>query len=231
MKKSSLDSNYLMLALFKIDLLDQTYPQEKLAEREQIINNIQQELKEDKKVEIETKEPEKEARDIKIKEIGKTIKNIKDVRVNNTFVNANKESLNKFKKLWNDLDNYTLDRKYGAYVCELIDVAPVAASEDYLVLGHKYDSFVDKGNNNIFDYEKTVKEILGEKVKLVFITDKDWKNYKEEYIKKTKENYKYEIIKEETEKIVIDNSEEQLDNDIIKKANELFDDTKIEIEE
>ena len=119
-------------------------------------------------MQIKEKEPSK-----KIEKSLKII-NIKDTRVNNTFAGADKNILKDYKDKWSDLENYTLDRKYGSYVCELIDLTPVVASLEYLVLTHKYDSFVEKGNNNINKYEKVINELMNKSVKMVFITEKEW---------------------------------------------------------
>ena len=228
MKKNNLDNDYLMLALYKIELLkakEEEYVNVEFnnepIETEVLNENIVESDKE--KEEIKTSKKKKKTKTVRIVDI-------KNTRVNNTFVAADKEILNKFKNKWSELDDYTLDRKYGAYVCELIDVTPVVASNDYLVLTHKYDSFVDKGNTNISNYEDVIKKILKEKVKIVFITDKDWNIYKKEYIENNSKGIKYQPIEEIVEEI--ETIEElQEDSDIINKANELFDNIEIEIEE
>ena len=178
MKKNNLDSDYLMLALYKIDLLNNDVSKNTEYMKQENIPTIIEDKKEEIKKEIlpEEKEVKRKKKSIK------RIVDIKNTRVNNTFVDANKDELKKIKNKWNDLDNYTLDRKYGACVCELIDVTPVVASKDYLVLTHKYDSFVDKGNSNITSYEEAIKKILDVDVKIVFITEKEWNKYKNEYI-------------------------------------------------
>ena len=226
MKKNNLDSDYLMLALYKIDLLNKDVSNNiEYVEQENITNTIEvknEEIKEE--VLSDKKEVKRKKKSIK------RIVDIKNTRVNNTFVDANKDELKKIKNKWNDLDNYTLDRKYGACVCELIDVTPVVASKDYLVLTHKYDSFVDKGNSNINSYEEAIKKILDLDLKIVFITEKEWNKYKKEYIENTSKDIKYNLIDEKTEEV---NNEEEIEeeHDIIKKANELFDNIEIEIEE
>ena len=156
--------------------------------------------------------------------------NIKDTRVNNTFVDADKSVLKKIKEKWNELENYTLDRKYGSYVCELIDLKPVVASSKYLVLTHKYDSFIDKGNSNINKYEEVINKFLNIPIKMVFITENEWTKYKNEYIDNNSKGIKYQIIEEKIEEYE-NNQENNKDSDIIEKASELFDNIEIEIEE
>ena len=227
MKRNNMDYNYLLLSLYKIDLFtkescNSNKCDELIIEKKESVENISQPKIDE--MQIKEKEPSK-----KIEKSLKII-NIKDTRVNNTFAGADKNILKDYKDKWSDLENYTLDRKYGSYVCELIDLTPVVASLDYLVLTHKYDSFVEKGNNNINKYEKVINELMNKSVKMVFITEKEWNEYKKDYIDKNSKGIKYQIIDEQIEEIKnVEEKEEK--NDIIEKANELFNNIDIEIEE
>ena len=227
MKRNNMDYNYLLLSLYKIDLFtkescNSNKCDELIIEKKESVENISQPKIDE--MQIKEKEPSK-----KIEKSLKII-NIKDTRVNNTFAGADKNILKDYKDKWSDLENYTLDRKYGSYVCELIDLTPVVASLEYLVLTHKYDSFVEKGNNNINKYEKVINELMNKSVKMVFITEKEWNEYKKDYIDKNSKGIKYQIIDEQIEEIKnVEEKEEK--NDIIEKANELFNNIDIEIEE
>ena len=79
--------------------------------------------------------------------------NFKNIRVNNTFVEANKKSLTEIKNRWDKLNDHTFDKENGAIVCELLDATPTAASNSYLILTYNYDSFVEKGNMYIEKYQ------------------------------------------------------------------------------
>lgn len=225
MKKTNLETDYLMLGLYKISLLNKEFSTPMVEEQNTIVEGKEPivEVKKDEPI-IESKSSKKVSKKEKI------VVDIKNVRMNNVFAQADKEILKDIKSNWNKLDEYTLDRKVGAYVCELIDVTPVVAGKDYLALSHKYDSFVDKGNSNIFDYEDTIKKIFKKNYKIVFITDAEWKKFKEEYINNSSKGIKYEL-KEETVEEIDNSTEDTVDSDIIKKANELFDNIEIEIEE
>ena len=228
MKKSNLDFDYLMLSLHKIELLDNKNEEEIIEPNYTKIEDNNSNIRSFINNKIENDDT-KNVIDKKEEKIIKIV-NIKDTRVNNTFVDADKSVLKKIKEKWNELENYTLDRKYGSYVCELIDLKPVVASSKYLVLTHKYDSFIDKGNSNINKYEEVINKFLNIPIKMVFITENEWTKYKNEYIDNNSKGIKYQIIEEKIEEYE-NNQENNKDSDIIEKASELFDNIEIEIEE
>ena len=228
MKKSNLDFDYLMLSLHKIELLDNKNEEKIIEPNYTKIEDNNSNIRSFINNKIENDDT-KNVIDKKEEKIIKIV-NIKDTRVNNTFVDADKSVLKKIKEKWNELENYTLDRKYGSYVCELIDLKPVVASSKYLVLTHKYDSFIDKGNSNINKYEEVINKFLNIPIKMVFITENEWTKYKDEYIDNNSKGIKYQIIEEKIEEYE-NNQENNKDSDIIEKASELFDNIEIEIEE
>ena len=228
MKKSNLDFDYLMLSLHKIELLDNKNEEKIIEPNYTKIEDNNSNIRSFINNKIENDDT-KNVIDKKEEKIIKIV-NIKDTRVNNTFVDADKSVLKKIKEKWNELENYTLDRKYGSYVCELIDLKPVVASSKYLVLTHKYDSFIDKGNSNINKYEEVINKFLNIPIKMVFITENEWTKYKNEYIDNNSKGIKYQIIEEKIEEYE-NNQENNKDSDIIEKASELFDNIEIEIEE
>lgn len=117
----------------------------------------------------------------------------KNVRVNNAFVDADKTILNNIQNSWNDLSKYTFDSDYGAIACSLMDSKPVLASSKYIVIMFKYDSLVDKSNNNFYEIQKFIAKLTGVVYKIVCVTKDEWDKKKQEYIikKRNKENYFY----------------------------------------
>ena len=184
------------------------------------------EKKEEKSVTIELKEEV---------DVNNSIdEEFKKIRINNTFVGVNKQSLNEIKDKWNDLNNFTFDKEFGALVCELIDATPIAASNEYLILEYSYDSFVEKGNMYIQKYEDALKKTIAIDRKLIFVTKSEWLEIKKNYIENIKNNVKYSYIEEKQmpDNIAKKNiSNSKKNSDIIEKANELFDISKIEIKE
>ncbi|MBQ7104677.1 MAG: DNA polymerase III subunit gamma/tau [Bacilli bacterium] len=234
MKNSSVGKIYLELTLFELCKNENTLPVEKSKE----IN----EVKKDNRIEIiEKKEKistvsvgEKIETPVMIEKNIKQNKNIKNIRINNTFVEVNKKSLNDIKNDWSKLNDYTFDKEQGALVCELLDAVPVAASTKYLMLAYNYDSFVEKGNMYVDKYEKILKNILNLDVKIVFLTNKEWIDVKKTYIENIKNNVQYNYIDEmvEENEIQIDLSTSSIpdkSSDLLEKANELFNMEKIEI--
>jgi len=232
MKNSSIGKIYLEISLF--ELCTETVEKKDVAIKEEKIININPvstetvEIKKDEKI----KEIKKE--EIEVKNNYKPISsNFKNIRVNNTFVEANKKSLTEIKNRWDKLNDHTFDKENGAIVCELLDATPTAASNNYLILTYNYDSFVEKGNMYIEKYEKVLQDILDLSHKLVFLTNEEWNKNKNEYIENIKNNVKYNYIDEESQvqEEVMDDFEsvENKTSEIIEKANQLFDMSKIEI--
>lgn len=141
------------------------------------------------------------------------------VRVNNTFCNANKKFLIDIKQKWNLLDNYTFDAKNGSMVCDLIDCCPVVASDTNLILTSNYETMTSKINSKLKKYELVLKEKLNIDLKIVVVTDSQWKTLKEEYMNNIKNGYKYSYITDENS-----SKKEKTQNNIHEKAKELFGD-------
>ncbi len=232
MKNSSIGKIYLEISLF--ELCTETVEKNNtivVEEKRVNINSISTETDERKN---ETKIENSKKEDMEIKHSYKSVNNnLKNIRVNNTFVEANKQCLTDIKNKWDKLNDHTFDKENGAIVCELLDATPTAASDTYLILTYNYDSFVEKGNMYIDKYEKVLKDILDLSHKLVFLTNEEWNKNKNEYIENIKNNVKYNYIDEESqvqEEIPEDSiSVENKTSEIIEKANQLFDMSKIEI--
>ena len=230
MKDSSISKIYFELEIFK---LCQEERQEQVLPT--VENVIQQKIeKEQPKKEID--QPKEKIDIPKEQQPPKQSDNkLKNIRINNTFVEVNKKSLLDIKNEWEKLNDFTFDKEYGALVCELLDATPIAASNLYLMLDYNYDSFVEKGNMHLTKYEQALKNTIGLDRKLVFVTNSEWLKIKNEYIENIKNNVKYNYIDETMEKT--DNSDDSSSesetpkSDILSKASELFDMDKIEIKE
>ena len=153
----------------------------------------------------------------------KIVKNIDDimkVRVNNTLANANKQILNKEQENFKLLNDFTFDQEIGYIVCNLLDATVRAASDDSIIISYEYDSSVKR---NLLELEKITyvyNKITNSNKKLAIITDEEWENEKNKYIKSLKDGVQYQVIDEPQEVY-----EEQVKNDIItNSAVELFGD-------
>ena len=139
----------------------------------------------------------------------------------------------RIRQLWNNLNNYTFDRDYGAIVCDLIDSMPVVASKSYIILTYNYQSFVDKGNKLLNKYNDVLKNLLNLDHKIIFITADEWNQEKQKYITNLKNNIKYELIDEndvdDSEEISVQPEVENDDDNLIQKVTDLFGKDNVEI--
>lgn len=201
---------------------------------------IEQNIEQNKKrsnAEISKKKDKQEIRNIKVERNNVDIDDLKKIRINNTFVNANKENLQIIKDKWNELKKFAFDKEYGAKVCLLLDGNPVVASENYLVLTYQYSTSADKANEDYLELEKILRDTINCNNYIVAINNEDWKVARNEYIKKLNSGEKYQlqkdiyIDKEQKKDVIISNEESNNFNhgDIEEKVYELFDSDYVEI--
>ena len=148
------------------------------------------------------------------------IDEIMKVRVNNTLACANKNILNQEIDNMKLLNEFTFDQEIGYIVCNLLDSNVRAASEDNIIISFEYDSIVKQ---NLMELEKIIyvyNKITNSNKKFAIITDEEWENEKNNYIKSIKDGKSYQVIEEPKEIY-----EEIKKNDIISNsAVELFGD-------
>ena len=148
------------------------------------------------------------------------IDEIMKVRVNNTLACANKNILNQEIDNMKLLNEFTFDQEIGYIVCNLLDSNVRAASEDNIIISFEYDSIVKQ---NLMELEKIIyvyNKITNSNKKIAIITDEEWENEKNNYIKSIKDGKSYQVIEEPKEIY-----EEIKKNDIISNsAVELFGD-------
>ena len=148
------------------------------------------------------------------------IDEIMKVRVNNTLACANKNILNQEIDNMKLLIDFTFDQEIGYIVCNLLDSNVRAASEDNIIISFEYDSIVKQ---NLMELEKIIyvyNKITNSNKKIAIITDEEWENEKNNYIKSIKDGKSYQVIEEPKEIY-----EEIKKNDILSNsAVELFGD-------
>ena len=173
---------------------------------------VVQTVKEEPKIE---KEPTITFENTVIEETSKEDSKIVNIRVCNTIAKANKEIISNIRKNWKNISDLAFDTEYGNLARTLeSDIIPVAASDEYVVLNSKLKGLSDQINVSKSDVEKIFKKIFNDNYKIICITEKEWKEYIEEYKKdKTKFVYKEEPKEKETNKKTLKD-----------KAKELFDD-------
>lgn len=138
------------------------------------------------------------------------------IRVNNTFVNASKEFKTQCFDMWTKfIDTISKDNIKEFMLLVGKSIVQVA-SDTNMIIVVKSESIKLVANNKLYDIESKFNEINKSKYKMIFITEKEWKDLLSDFDK----NKKYSIEKED--KYVNDSS------DTVSLAETLFDD-KIEV--
>lgn len=123
-----------------------------------------------------------------------------NIRINNCFVNANKESLSKYKKLWKQFEANLIEIQ-SKYLQYIMDSECVAASESHLIILVNSESQSVLFNNNCVKIEKTFFKEVNQKILLISIFKNQWDSCKKDYICNKKEGKEYKYIEEEKEKL------------------------------
>lgn len=137
-----------------------------------------------------------------------------DVRINNTFVGAQKKYLLELKEKWDDFVIYESNAN-KLLLSYIVDTELVAASNNYAVLVNKINNTNDLINENIESVEKDFKIFFGREYKLVSISPKVWEEARNKYIASLKSGYKYTMM---DDSIIIEENTSELE----KLANEIF---------
>ena len=140
--------------------------------------------------------------------------NIVDIRINNCFCEADKESLKKLKEIWDDA------KKQKVNNINLGDYTPIAASSTYAIFTTEDESLASLMNVNATAVEKIVKK-LDFPAKVVGISSKRWDEEKKKYILSKQKGIKYEYIEEPSKK--------EKGNKIKEEVNEIFESEIVEI--
>jgi DNA polymerase-3 subunit gamma/tau len=139
-----------------------------------------------------------------------------NIRINNSFVNASKEYKQSCHELWNNFINEINDLKLKEFNLLVGKTIVQVASDNNILLVAKTESVKLVGNNKLFEIENKFNEINKSKYKLIFITEKEWKDLLSSFDK----DKKYKLMNED--KYVNESA------DTVSLAESLFDD-KIEV--
>ena len=145
------------------------------------------------------------------------------IRVNNCFVNAKKEYLQKIKEIWPDFINNLNDK---SLLNLLIDCNVVASSDKIVVLTNAIDGTSNLINGRRNELENLFNKEYNLDYKFIALTEGKWNEEKQEYIKNLKNKQEYHYMEEPKLEQVEENN---VDN-IEKIAYDIFDKEKIEIE-
>lgn len=121
---------------------------------------------------------------------------LKQIKINNSFYNANKELKIEFLSKYGDLNEYISSKKYNSIASLMVKATPEVIGETNILFRFKNTFEVVLFDKNIDDIQKMLKEIYLKKYSIVAITDEEWDKMKAEYIKNIKNGIKYEYIEE-----------------------------------
>ena len=180
---------------------------------------------ENDEIDEEVKHDTKEETMVKV-EVNLIDDNLKQIRINNTFVDASKQILIDIKNKWNLVNDYLLSNKYSVVSGLLNDTTPVAAGTRNLILLGKYDAVVERINEVTDVVSSLLKEILNSDYTVICLTNAEWEDEKKKYIDNLKSSKKYSYINEKTsdekkvkERTPVDDLIDMVGSDIIEFEN------------
>ena len=204
----------------KKDILLEKKDDEGKKEEKIIVSNS-----ENDKIDEEVKNDAKEETIVKV-EVNLIDDNLKQIRINNTFVDASKQILIDIKNKWNLVNDYLLSNKYSVVSGLLNDTTPVAAGTRNLILLGKYDAVVERINEVTDVVSSLLKEILNSDYTVICLTNAEWEDEKKKYIDNLKSSKKYSYINEKTsdekkvkERTPVDDLIDMVGSDIIEFEN------------
>lgn len=204
----------------KKDILLEKKDDEGKKEEKIIVSNSENE-----KIDEEVKNDAKEETMVKV-EVNLIDDNLKQIRINNTFVDASKQILIDIKNKWNLVNDYLLSNKYSVVSGLLNDTTPVAAGTRNLILLGKYDAVVERINEVTDVVSSLLKEILNSDYTVICLTNAEWEDEKKKYIDNLKSSKKYSYINEKTsdekkvkERTPVDDLIDMVGSDIIEFEN------------
>lgn len=150
------------------------------------------------------------------------IEELKKIRINNCFVDANKSSLSNLKEKWQMFLDGVQKKDDNLYMC-ISDSDIVASSEKYTIISTLSSSSAGLINTQLLNLEKLFKEVTNTQIKFVALDNNEWTKAKQEFIQNKNNNIKYEL-KPDVEVISTTGNEIE---DII---SDVFENVKIEME-
>ncbi|MBQ4584234.1 MAG: DNA polymerase III subunit gamma/tau [Bacilli bacterium] len=145
---------------------------------------------------------------------------LKNIRINNCFVNPQKLILEELKEKWNSFVNNINDSQI---LSVLVDTNVVAASDLYVIITSGSKGTAELVNLNINKVDEVASEYFNKKLKLVAITDEEWIVQKKEYIQNLKNKKTYSLIEEDDIQYI-----EKENDELADIASEIFSEDKIE---
>lgn len=121
--------------------------------------------------------------------------------------NASKEIKNSLIELWSKKDKYKYDVDFGSLLPDLEGIDIAVTSDEIVILFTSDDKKIKNINNNVSKYLSLFEEIFKGRYKVLVISDKEWKEMQDAYIKalKNKKNINNNVEKEKKDTNEINN--------------------------
>lgn len=180
--------------------------QSELEKKDEIINVNKEEscsinisnkevIKDDSNVSLTNKTDEKNNSRVSIN----TQTSNKTALINNTIAEASTKYKNIVQEIYMNLDDYMIDSTYKNAASILKDSSVVAASSDHILLIYKYASRVIDNDSEIELIREIFSNELNHIVKIVAISEEEWKNLRPYYVDLKKKNGKIDLMDESIE--------------------------------
>lgn len=206
----------ILLGFIKTAAKPTEITKEKEMEAKETISKEKEEEKAEKKQEISPEKPQI------TKDETTEQDEFQQIRINNCFVKATKEDLNRVKEEWKQfLDNETSAKTKGL----VADTVPVLASDSYIIIETTIKHQDKELNQATSPIEESFKSIVKKSYKMIFIEDSLWQKEKEKYIKNLQSGYKYQMKDESTTTMSVKKEDTNIEN----IATDIFDMNKIEV--
>ena len=124
------------------------------------------------------------------------IKQIMKIRLNNALAKGNKKEKQQCEEMFKKLNDYVFDQDIGYLVSELLNSKIQVVSDEIIIISYEYDSVVEQNLKELNKLTEILQKYVDINKKIGIITDKDWEQEKQKYIKTIKNNQKYDIIEE-----------------------------------
>lgn len=143
----------------------------------------------------------------------------KDIRVNNCFVNPQKEILNNLKTSWSSFVDGVTNNQILSLI---VDTVPVAASDKIIIVTTSSIGTTELINLETQKIENELRSYYKNDYFVVALTKQEWNEYRKKYILDIKNGVKYQYKEELKEEV-------KQDDDIESMAKNIFNEDKIEI--
>lgn len=150
--------------------------------------------------------------------IYKICKEFQNIRVNNTFVGANKDEKIKAGDIWKKFSTYVKDNNLTEFFSIIKSSTLQVASSSNIIFLTSSDSIKVVGNSKLYDLESKINSLYNTNYKFIFITKDDWDIFMKDYSK-------------DKEFVLMDESEYVNNNaNSVKLAEDIFGNDKLNIE-